>query len=52
MHFLIVGCLFFWPLIGLDPLPGRWPYPARALMMLISTPFHAVLGLTIMRDHA
>jgi cytochrome c oxidase assembly factor CtaG len=48
VHFLVVGCLFFWPLIGLDPLPGRWPYPARALMMLISTPFHAVLGLTIM----
>ncbi len=52
VHFLIVGCLFFWPLVGLDPLPGRWPYPARALMMLISTPFHAVLGLTIMQSSA
>ncbi len=52
IHFLIVGCLFFWPLVGLDPLPGRWPYPARALMMLISTPFHAVLGLTIMQSSA
>jgi putative membrane protein len=50
LHFIIVGCLFFWPLIGLDPLPGRWPYPARALLMLISTPFHAVLGLTIMQS--
>jgi putative copper resistance protein D len=50
LHFIVVGCLFFWPLIGLDPLPGRWPYPARALMMLISTPFHAVLGLTIMQS--
>ena len=49
VHFIIVGCLFFWPLIGLDPLPGKWPYPARALLMLISTPFHAVLGLTIMQ---
>ncbi|HEY2795507.1 MAG TPA: cytochrome c oxidase assembly protein [Micromonosporaceae bacterium] len=48
IHFVIVGCLFFWPLISLDPLPGRWPYPARALLMLISTPFHVVLGLTIM----
>ena len=49
VHFIVVGCLFFWPLIGLDPLPGRWPYPARALVMLITTPFHAVLGLTIMQ---
>jgi len=49
-HFIAVGCLFFWPLIGIDPLPGRWPYPARALLMVLSTPFHAVLGLTIMQS--
>jgi putative copper resistance protein D len=49
-HFLLVGCLFFWPLIGLDPLPGRAPYPLRALMMFLSMPFHAVLGLTIMQS--
>jgi putative copper resistance protein D len=47
-HFIVSGCLFFWPLLGLDPLPGRWPYPGRALLMLLSTPFHAILGLTIM----
>lgn len=50
VHFVVIGCLFFWPLIGVDPLPGRWPYPARALLMIISTPFHAVLGLTIMQS--
>jgi len=49
VHFLVVGSLFFWPLIGLDPLPGRWPYPARALMMIISMPLHAVLGVIIMQ---
>ena len=51
IHFIAVGCLFFWPLIGLDPLPGRWPYPARALLMVLSTPFHAILGLTIMQSN-
>jgi putative copper resistance protein D len=50
VHFVLVGCLFFWPLIGLDPLPGRWPYPGRALLMFLSTPFHTVLGLTIMQS--
>jgi putative copper resistance protein D len=49
-HFIVTGCLFFWPLLGLDPLPGRWPYPARALLMLLSVPFHTVLGLTIMQQ--
>src|SRR2546421_12598232 len=36
LHFVAVGCLFFWPLLGVDPLPGRWPYPGRALLMFLS----------------
>jgi putative copper resistance protein D len=50
IHFIVTGCLFFWPLVGLDPLPGRWPYPARALLMVLSVPFHTVLGLTVMQS--
>ncbi|WP_229073887.1 cytochrome c oxidase assembly protein [Actinoplanes sp. DH11] len=50
LHFIVTGCLFFWPLLGLDPLPNRWPYPARALLMVLSVPFHTVLGLTIMQS--
>src|SRR5574342_669454 len=50
LHLLAVGCLFFWPLIGLDPLPGRASYPLRALLMFLSTPFHTVLGLTVMQS--
>lgn len=50
LHFVVTGCLFFWPLIGRDPLPGRWPYPLRALLMFLSTPFHTVLGLTVMQS--
>jgi putative membrane protein len=50
LHFVLVGCLFFWPLIGIDPLPGRMSYPLRALLMFLSTPFHTVLGLTVMQS--
>jgi putative copper resistance protein D len=50
VHFVVTGCLFFWPLVGLDPLPNRLPYPGRALLMLLSVPFHTVLGLTIMQS--
>jgi putative copper resistance protein D len=50
LHFILTGCLFFWPLVGRDPLPGRWPYPARALLMVLSVPFHTVLGLTVMQQ--
>jgi putative copper resistance protein D len=49
-HFVIVGCLFFWPLIGADPVPGKVAYPLRALLMFLSTPFHTVLGLTVMQS--
>jgi putative copper resistance protein D len=52
VHLIAVGCLFFWPLIGLDPLPNRLPYPMRALIMFLSTPFHTVLGLTVMQSTA
>ena len=50
VHFIVTGCLFFWPLLSLDPLPNRWPYPGRALLMVLSVPFHTVLGLTIMQS--
>src|SRR6266545_5172470 len=48
VHFVLVGCLFFWPLIGLDPLPGRVAYPLRFLLLFVTLPFHAILGLSIM----
>jgi putative membrane protein len=48
VHFLLVGCLFFWPLIGLDPVPGRVPHPLRFLLVFAALPIHAILGLTIM----
>lgn len=50
VHFIVVGCLFFWPLLGIDPLPNRMSYPLRALLMFLSTPFHTVLGLTVMQS--
>ena len=48
LHFLVIGCLFFWPLVGLDPVPGRVPYPLRFLLVFSTLPIHAILGVTIM----
>jgi putative copper resistance protein D len=47
-HFLLVGCLFFWPMVGVDPLPGRAGYPFRMLLLAATLPFHAFLGIAIM----
>ncbi len=48
VHLVVVGSLFFWPLLGVDPVPGRVAYPFRMLLMLLTLPFHAFLGITIM----
>ena len=48
VHFLLVGCLFFWPLIGVDPVPGRVGHPFRMLMLFATLPFHAFLGIAVM----
>jgi cytochrome c oxidase assembly factor CtaG len=48
LHFILIGALFFWPLVGLDPLPGRVIYPFRLMLIFLTLPFHAFLGITIM----
>lgn len=48
LHFVVVGCLWFWPLLGLDPMPRRMPYGFRMLAAFATMPFHAWLGVTIM----
>lgn len=48
VHLVAVGALFFWPLVGVDPLPGRVGYPFRMTLAVLTLPFHAFLGVTIM----
>jgi len=48
LHFVLIGCLWFWPILGLDPMPLRMPYPIRLLAVFVTMPFHAFLGVTIM----
>jgi len=48
VHLVVVGALFFWPLMGVDPVPGRVSYPFRVALTVGTLPFHAFLGITIM----
>ncbi|RMB59646.1 cytochrome c oxidase assembly protein [Tessaracoccus antarcticus] len=48
IYMVVVGCLFFFPLLGVDPVPIRMPYPIRILLFFLTMPFHAFLGVTIM----
>jgi putative copper resistance protein D len=51
LHFLLVGLLFFWPIVGVDPAPRRWPPAARLGIVFASVPFHAFFGVALMSDN-
>jgi cytochrome c oxidase assembly factor CtaG/putative copper export protein len=50
-HFVTVGCLYFWPIIGIDPLPRRLPHIGRMALMFASMPFHAFFGMAVMSSN-
>ena len=52
VHLVVVGALFFTPIVGIDPVPGRVSYPFRMLLLVLTLPFHAFLGVTIMGQTA
>lgn len=49
-HFLGVGYLFFWVVIGIDPAPRRIPHPLKLVLVLISMVLHAFLGVALMQS--
>ena len=52
LHFLLVGGLFFWPIIGVDPAPRRLPPAARLGVVFASVPFHAFFGVALMSSNS
>lgn len=50
VHFLISGYLFALSLVGIDPVPYRFPYPLRLITLLATMAFHAFFGISIMSN--
>ncbi|WP_267243319.1 cytochrome c oxidase assembly protein [Streptomyces sp. PR69] len=48
VHFLAVGLIFFWPIMGVDPGPHRPGYVMRMLELFAGMPFHAFFGIALM----
>jgi len=51
IHFLISGYLFSLTMIGIDPVPRRFPYPLRLVVLFATMASHAFFGVTIMTGH-
>ncbi|WP_353650988.1 cytochrome c oxidase assembly protein [Nakamurella sp. A5-74] len=50
VHFLGVGYLYYWVIIGVDSSPRRLPYMAKLGLLLAALPFHAFFGLAMMNN--
>ncbi|WP_436792774.1 cytochrome c oxidase assembly protein [Actinospongicola halichondriae] len=48
VHLVLVGALFVWPLVGVDPMPERPGHGARLLIVFASVPFHAFVGVALL----
>jgi putative copper resistance protein D len=48
VHFLLVGYLFAWVLVGVDPGPNRLSYPLRLILLFATMAFHAFFFLALM----
>lgn len=47
-HFLLVGYVFYWPVIGIDPAPRALPPLGKLGLVFASMPFHAFFGIALM----
>ncbi|ALV33517.1 cytochrome c oxidase assembly protein [Streptomyces sp. CdTB01] len=52
VHFLAVGLLFFWVVIGIDPGPRRPPHLGRLFALILTMPFHSWFSISLMSSTA
>ncbi|MFJ4687120.1 cytochrome c oxidase assembly protein [Streptomyces sp. NPDC088789] len=52
VHFLAVGLLFFWVIIGIDPGPRRPPFLGRLFVLILTMPFHSWFSISLMSSTA
>lgn len=50
LHFLLVGYMYYWVIIGVDPSPRRLTSFVKLALLLAALPFHAFFGLALMNS--
>ena len=50
LHFLLVGYLYYWVIIGIDPAPRRLQPLIKLALLVGALPFHAFFGLALMNS--
>jgi putative copper resistance protein D len=52
LQFLVVGCLYWWPVVGLDPVRWKLSYPMRLGYLATGAPVNAMLGVALTLNRA
>jgi putative membrane protein len=47
LDLILAGCLFWWPLIGADPIPTRLSLWYKMLYLILALPFFSILGMSL-----
>ena len=51
-HFVVIGYLFYQSLIGIDPIPYRFPYPLRLVSLMLALASHSFFAVALMSSNA
>jgi cytochrome c oxidase assembly factor CtaG/putative copper export protein len=51
LHFLAVGALYYYVIIGVDPSPRTLPPVVRFAILMFTIPFHAFFSVALMSAH-
>ena len=52
LHFLLTGCLYWWPVVGLDPSRWKMKFPTRLGYLATGVPINAMLGVALTLNRA
>jgi putative membrane protein len=47
LDLILAGCLFWWPVVGADPIPTRLSYWYKMLYLILALPFYTILGMSL-----
>lgn len=48
LHFLVSGFLFYWVVVGVDPMPRQVPYWAKLVLLLVYLSLHGFFAIALM----
>ena len=51
-HFVVIGYLFYQSLVGVDPVPYRFPYPLRLVSLMLALASHSFFAVALMSSNA